>query len=117
MKNSPEKNFVLSFIMAGHGMNWKGTQSVVLNEFDKTKSWYKLWPIEDDCRDIAKKYTNSYVLALFACCREIYSATKHCDGCGGPEERAIEHFRLKNENIRIAKEYAETELTEILELK
>ena len=117
MELNPEKYHVLAFIMAGHGMNFKGTQAVVLNEFCKSKGWYKFWAIEDDCRDIAKRYTNSYVLAVFACCRELYSQTKHHDGCAGPEGKAIEHFRLKNEEIRIAKQNNEIERANILELK
>ena len=42
----PQVNYVVVWLFAGHGILKEGTQHLVFNEFDKTKSWYKLLPFE-----------------------------------------------------------------------
>ena len=64
-------------------MIYFGYQSVLLNQFDKDTQYYKQWNIEKDCRDMAKRYKNSYIMAVFACCRELFQPTSHNGGFGG----------------------------------
>ena len=42
---------------------------------------------------MAKKFPNTYSVAIFACCREIYRPTKHCGLFVGTEEDAREYFK------------------------
>ena len=72
LNDNPDLNFLVLFIVAGHGMIFYGYQSLILNEFDKYTNFYKQWGLERDCRDLAKKFRNSYVMAVFACCRELF---------------------------------------------
>ena len=77
LKEDPETNYLIFFVCAGHGMNASGQQVLLINEFKAYNSFYKWIGIEGDIRQIAKDYPNSYTLAFFACCREIYSTIKH----------------------------------------
>ena len=58
-------------------MNVKGQQVLLLNEFDKQSNWYKMLNVEAKIRVIAQMCPNSYQLAFFACCREIYDKSYH----------------------------------------
>ena len=59
-----------------------------------------MWAVEDDCRDMAKKFKNCYVFAVFACCRELYSQVKHRGGFSGDLKQAKVHFADKNELLQ-----------------
>ena len=41
---------------------------------------------------MAKKYPNTYSVAIFACCREIYKPTKHCGMFGGTTADALKYY-------------------------
>ena len=77
MQKNPDTKFLILYVFAGHGMNVKGQQVVLLNEFDKATNWYKMLNVEAKIRVIAQMNPNSYQLAFFACCREIYEKTYH----------------------------------------
>ena len=77
IKKNPDTNFLVLYVFAGHGMNVKGQQVLLLNEFDKASNWYKMLNVEAKIRVIAQMNPNSYQLAFFACCREIYDMTYH----------------------------------------
>ena len=64
-------------------MNVKGQQVLLLNEFDKASNWYKMLNVEAKIRVIAEMCPNSYQLAFFACCREIYDKSVHYGVCRG----------------------------------
>ena len=49
--------------------------------------------MEADIRRTAKHFPNTFSVAIFACCREIYKPTKHCGLFGGTKEEAREHFK------------------------
>ena len=68
-----------------------GKQVVLRNEFSKNTGFYKMLGVEQNVRDMAKKYTNSLHLVFFACCREIYDNTKHCGGFETKEE-AVKYY-------------------------
>ena len=42
---------------------------------------------------MAKKFSNTYSVGIFACCREIYRPSKHCGLFGGSNEEAYEHYK------------------------
>ena len=74
---NPKTKFLILYACAGHGMDVKGQQVLLLNEFDKSTNWYKMLNIESKIRELAERFSNSYQLAFFSCCREIYEKTYH----------------------------------------
>ena len=92
LKASPDNTFLLVYALAGHGMQMDGRQIILINQYDKKTGFYKLWGIEADIRRLAKANTNAYIIGLFACCREIFSSTKHCGLFGGTVQQAYVHF-------------------------
>ena len=77
LQKNPDTNFLILYVFAGHGMNVKGQQIVLLNEYDKPSKWYKMLHVEGKIRVLSSMFPNSYQLAFFACCREIYDKTHH----------------------------------------
>ena len=65
-------------LYAGHGMIKEGSQCIILNHFDEKQEFYRLRPVEKDIRLISGTYKNSYLVGIFACCREIFIPNKHC---------------------------------------
>ena len=45
--SNPEKNYLVIYMLAGHGMISTGKQVMLLNEFNKNTGFYKLWGIEE----------------------------------------------------------------------
>ena len=88
-KEEPEKKFAVVILVAGHGIQLSGQQSVVINAFDKKTRFYRLWPVENDIRNWTEKYSNAYVVSFFACCRELHSVTRHSGCYGGTSEEAL----------------------------
>ena len=41
IREHPEKKFVVVYLIAGHGIQINGQQTVVINEFDKSKRFYR----------------------------------------------------------------------------
>ena len=80
LRKNPHKNYFYFYLLAGHGMVISGSQAVLLNEFNKSTTFYKFWGVESDIRYIAENYSNSYSIAVFACCREIMNRDKHVGG-------------------------------------
>ena len=58
--NNPDKNYLVVYVLAGHGMIAAGKQVMLLNEFNKSTGFYKFWGIEGEVRGIAQKHPNSY---------------------------------------------------------
>ena len=82
------------FALAGHGIQLDGRQTILINEFDKRSGFYKMWSIETNIRNWASRNTNTYIIGLFACCREIFSTKRHCGLFGGTEQQACVHFDM-----------------------
>ena len=58
---------------------------MVVNGMDNRKNWFKMFAAESFVKRKAKEHPNSFHLAFFACCRELYDPnTKHKDGLPGP---------------------------------
>ena len=77
---------------AGHGMQVDGEQVVIINQFNKRTGFYEWWAAEADLRLMAKKYSNTYSVGIFACCREIFKPAKHCGLYEGTKQGAVDHF-------------------------
>ena len=87
LRDKPESLFFGLLLFAGHGMIKEGVQAFVLNQFDPNIGFYKLIKIELNIRYTSNELKNAYLVAIFACCREIYRKTIHCS-CVGAEDVA-----------------------------
>ena len=76
-----------------------GSQIVLINEYDPTIGFYKRWGVENDIRSSAQKNPNTYQLAIFACCREIFSLKRHSGHFATKKEA-----KIHSEEQRIAKQ-------------
>ena len=98
----PDKNFFIVMAFACHGLQMDGKQTVVINSLNKREGYYHRMNAEQDIRDIAKKNSNTYVLGLFACCREIFRTNRHCGLSGPTRQDAIDHFtKILRAEIRV----------------
>ena len=71
-KKKPLEKYLLIFLFAGHGLMVDGLQNLVYNEFDPNSKFYKLLRAEAKLRAYAEIYPNSYIISIFACCRQNY---------------------------------------------
>ena len=62
---------------------------------NKKTGYFHTVNAEHDIRYIAKEFSNTYTLGLFACCREIYRSKVHCGLVGPTKEDATDHFTKK----------------------
>lgn len=76
-KKSPQQDFLVVHVFAGHGVQEAGTQYLLHNEWCKDRRYYKMFAAEEKLRVMAKSLKNSYHIGIFACCRERYEA-KSC---------------------------------------
>lgn len=64
------EKYIIIFLFAGHGLQKNGMQEMVYNEFDEKKRFYRTFKAEIKLRSFAEIYPNSYVIGIFACCRQ-----------------------------------------------
>ena len=95
IKASPEKNFYIVMVFAGHGLQMDGKQTVVINALNLKEGYYHRMNAEHDIRYIAKQFGHTYTLGLFACCREIHRSNRHCGLIGPSEQIAVDYFTKK----------------------
>ena len=103
--DKPDSKILVFYACAGHGMQMDGEQVLVINACNERIGFYDWWNVESDIRRMAKKYPNTYSVAIFACCREIYRPTKHCGLFGGSTVAAYEYFK-KVAPVEIEAEFA-----------
>ena len=84
-KKTPVENYLVIFLFAGHGMLKDGMQVMLYNEYDKKAEFYKLMMAEAKLRGWAEIYPNSYIIGIFACCRQLHKNETMCD-CISREE-------------------------------
>ena len=60
LRAEPNKNFLIVYVFAGHGMNACGKQVMLLNDYDEKTGFYKMFGAEAEIRDIACSHPNSY---------------------------------------------------------
>ena len=94
------------YAFAGHGMQVDGEQVLLINQLNTKKGFYEWWAAEYDIRRLAKKFPNTYLVAIFACCREIFRPATHCGLVGGPRDKAYELYK-KQVTIKLQTERAE----------
>ena len=63
-------------------------QSLLFNELDKRTGFYKMLHAESVIRNMAENFSNSYMITIFACCRQLYNPMKMKD-CIAKSEFAI----------------------------
>ena len=90
--NEPHRNFLVFFIFACHGIVDSGKQTVMVNDFNKRTQYYHLYGAEHELRLWSTKHTNSYMVAIFACCREMHNKLRHSGCYGGTETEALEAY-------------------------
>ena len=76
-KAEPQVNYLIICMFAGHGILRDGSQYLVFNQFDKQSKFYKMMNVEIFLRNCSDSYSNSYMIGIFACCREIYKPKVH----------------------------------------
>lgn len=91
--DNPDKNFLIVYVLASHGIQSSGKQVVLLNEFHAGTGFYRAWGVENDIRDIAETFPNSYQIAFFACCRELWNSEDHGGCIGGTKEKAEAYYK------------------------
>ena len=75
---NPPENYLVIMLFACHGVLHEGNQSIVLNEYDKSKGFYKLLPVEKKLRTWANIFPNAYFIGIFACCRTLWDNDEMC---------------------------------------
>ena len=65
---------------------------MLINQINERTGFYEWWAAESDIRLLAKKYSNSYSIGIFACCRELFSPLRHCGLFKGTKQEALAHF-------------------------
>ena len=98
MKDQPDKRFAVLCLYAGHGGAKESKQVLVLNIYEKVTQFYRLLGAENDIRENARVYQNSWHMGLFACCRENFDKKGYTGGLPGPIDvaKATHNERLKN---------------------
>ena len=61
-----------------------------MNEISSDKGFYKIFGVEENMRMSALKYSNAYIVVIFACCREIFLVTQHSGGISLKQVAEIE---------------------------
>ena len=96
-------NYLTIFLFAGHGIIKDGMQCLVLNEYDPQTKFYKLLRVEEKIRLYGAAFQNSYNIAIFACCRDVWDHNKMFDTCvqrnpeamRGIEDNTVSLMQLK----------------------
>ena len=87
---------LVTYLFSGHGLDFEGIQSVVVNEFDAAKKFYRINKAEDRIKKLALRYKNSFHMVIFSCCREVYSPNrKHRNGLPGPMSTAQAYLEAR----------------------
>ena len=71
-KAKPPENYLVIFLFACHGFLKAGTQHILINEYDHSAQYYKMIPAEAKLRNWAETFPNSYIVGIFACCRQLW---------------------------------------------
>ena len=65
---------------------FEGQQVMLYNEFDRLEKFYKRLKAESQIRSMAETFANSYLIAVFACCRQLYDPSWMIGVCLSKEE-------------------------------
>ena len=102
IKQNPQKKYLVVWLFAGHGILTGGMQSIVINEFDRFTKFYRTYKVESAISALAAKNPNSYMITIFACCRQLHNE-KSMTGCINQQQKSeIE----QNESLEAMKKEA-----------
>ena len=73
-KGPKRRHYLIIYLFAGHGVLMDGMQAYVLNEWDPSNKYYKIFNAEKKVRALAESYYNTYNISIFACCRMLYNS-------------------------------------------
>ena len=76
LREEPKQTRLGIVYVGGHGMMHEGTQHFVLNQYDKDKRFYKLFPVEAKIRHVTYKHNNCYMIAIMACSRDSFNQSQ-----------------------------------------
>ena len=103
-KNYPNETVLSLSCFASHGMIQDGRQVILLNQFDKSKGFYKILGVEEDMRKKAAQFSNAYLITIFACCREIFLVAQHSGGISREQVKVIQLAqKVKDQQEAMAK--------------
>ena len=68
-KSGSSERYLIFVLLASHGILRDGMTSLVINQFDKRREYYKMHNSEAKLRLWAEIYPNTYIICFFACCR------------------------------------------------
>ena len=71
---SPKKKFIVVFMFTGRGLVKDSVTELVLNEYDRSSKFYKLFKAESMIRELSTHNSNAYIVAVFACKRQKHVA-------------------------------------------
>ena len=57
-----------------------GRQVILVNQINQSKGFYTMFGVEENVRNLAQMFKNSYNVVVYACCREIFLVASHCGG-------------------------------------
>ena len=77
----------------------EGQQNLLYNEFDNNQKFYRLLRAEAKLRTFAEIYPNSYIISIFACCRQMYDPSWMKGECLSKDE----YLRMMSESEEIVK--------------
>ena len=75
-KKKPADKHLLVFLFAGHGVLRDGMQFLIYNEYNKREGFYQMLSAEAKLRSWAEIYPQTYIIGIFACCRQLYDPYK-----------------------------------------
>ena len=88
MEAHRNERILVIYLFSGHGLEQLSDINMIVNEYDSAKKFYKMSKAEYKVKYQARIHPNSWHLAFFACCRELYNPEKHSDGLPGPTAEA-----------------------------
>ena len=74
--SKPRVNYLVICLFAGHGVLKAGMQALIYNEYCKRTNFYRILYAESVIRGMADRYDNAYMIAIFACCRQLYNSKR-----------------------------------------
>ena len=67
---TPQKRFLVIFMFTGQGVVKESMTEMVLNEFDESTQFYRLFRAESLIREMSEQYPHAYMVTVFACDRQ-----------------------------------------------
>ena len=120
LKKNRKKKILIVYAYAGHGIMENAAECVVTNSWHSKTKFYALFRAERTIRALARSFTNTFHLALWACCREIANPKRHCNGYKGPylnakkerqeELKRVEELKQHNEDLTAKNKFLEHQL-------